>query len=405
MIYDYVIVGSGISGLNMAYQILKKNKNKKVLILEKEERIGGRIQSVYLHNEMKYESGAIRFYPEHKNLLKLLKEFKYTKKDFLVIPNNYEKKYILTNTSKKKETEFEIYQKLLSNKDKYDKEYLLSITLESYCKKVIGSDKLKYLKAINGFHHIFDTSAEYGLQLIERDFVKVKEFYILKSSLTEFLYKIVDYIEERNALINLNEELKNFGENGKHISVGTKKNIYLTKNLILAIPQNGLKKISPIPEIRPLVNSVFEVPLNRMFAIYPKNNYWYEKLPAVFTDTKIQRIFKTGTRLVQISYTSGKNAEYWEKNHKNLPKLLHKELEKTFPDKKIGNPDYLESHFYDNGVHIWNKNVDGDEISNKIIKPREDMNLYICNEAYSLQQRWMEGGVEMGNRIIKLLDL
>ena len=84
MIYDFVIVGSGISGLNIAYQILKKNKNKKVLILEKEDKIGGRVQSVYLHNDMKYESGAVRFYPGHKNLLKLLKEFKYTKKDFLL---------------------------------------------------------------------------------------------------------------------------------------------------------------------------------------------------------------------------------------------------------------------------------------------------------------------------------
>ena len=403
MIYDFVIVGSGISGLNIAYQILKKNKNKKVLILEKEDKIGGRVQSVYLHNDMKYESGAVRFYPQHKNLLKLLSDFKYTKKDFIIIPNDFPRQYILTNCNRKKESEQDLYKILLEHKKDFKKEYLLSITFESYCKKMKGSDKFKYLKVLNGFPHIFNTSAEYGLQLIERDFVKVKEFYILKNSLTEFLYKIVDYIEERNALITLNEEVKNFGENGNLISVGTRKNIYLTKNLILAVPINGLKKISPLKELNPYIDTVFQVPLNRIFAIYPKNNYWYEKLPAVYTDTNIQRIYQTGSRLVQISYTSGKKAELWEKNHKNLPKLLHKELEKTFPNKKIGEPDYLESHFYENGVHIWNKDVDGEEISKKIIKPKDDMNLFVCNEAYSFQQRWMEGSLEMGNRIIKLL--
>ena len=178
---------------------------------------------------MKYESGAVRFYPQHKNLLKLLSDFKYTKKDFIIIPNDFPRQYILTNCNRKKESEQDLYKILLEHKKDFKKEYLLSITFESYCKKMLGSDKLKYLKVLNGFPHIFNTSAEYGLQLIERDFVKLKEFYILKNSLTEFLYKIVDYIEERNALITLNEEVKNFGENGNLISVGTRKNIYLQK--------------------------------------------------------------------------------------------------------------------------------------------------------------------------------
>ena len=81
--FDYIIIGSGISGLNLGYKLSKKYPKKKILLIEKDYNIGGRIQSVYLHNDLYYESGGIRFYPEHKNLLSLLKDFKYLKKDFI----------------------------------------------------------------------------------------------------------------------------------------------------------------------------------------------------------------------------------------------------------------------------------------------------------------------------------
>ena len=55
----------------------------------------GRIQTVYLYNDLNYEAGGIRFYPTHKNLLNLLKEFNYTKKDFYSIPHDYDRNQLL----------------------------------------------------------------------------------------------------------------------------------------------------------------------------------------------------------------------------------------------------------------------------------------------------------------------
>ena len=43
--YDYVIVGSGLSGLNTARLLSEKYNNKKICILEKNKRIGGLIQT------------------------------------------------------------------------------------------------------------------------------------------------------------------------------------------------------------------------------------------------------------------------------------------------------------------------------------------------------------------------
>ena len=44
MIYDYLIVGAGISGLNTGVEILKRNPQARVVILERNPvRTGGRV--------------------------------------------------------------------------------------------------------------------------------------------------------------------------------------------------------------------------------------------------------------------------------------------------------------------------------------------------------------------------
>ena len=49
MTYDIVIIGGGISGIYLMYQLIETHKNLKVLLLESNERFGGR---VYTHYEM-----------------------------------------------------------------------------------------------------------------------------------------------------------------------------------------------------------------------------------------------------------------------------------------------------------------------------------------------------------------
>ena len=400
--YDYIIVGTGIGGLNLGYKLSKKYPKKKILLIEKDYNIGGRIQSVYLHNNLYYESGGIRFYPEHKNLLSLLKDFKYLKKDFIKIPHDYKRDLVINKNVKKNENE--LNQILIDNKDNFTEKQLLNMTFETYSKKFLTKDELHYLKTFNGFPHIFtETSACNGLMILKRDFHDIKHFYIIKSSLSNFLYKIVDYIQEKNNNINLGEEFINFTKKNNIISVKTNKNIYNTHNLILTIPLENLNKINNKLLDKKIINTVNQIPLCRIFAIFPQNNYWYEKINSTYTDNKIQRIFTKGNRLIQISYSSNNNAKFWKNKNKNLEETLLKELKTTFPKKKILKPDYLKSHFWNNGIHLWNTKINGNEISNKIIKPNNDLNLFICNECYSYNQRWMEGSVEMSNRVFNLI--
>jgi protoporphyrinogen oxidase len=48
-----IIVGGGISGLYLAYQLLKKHPNQKVEVIEGSGRLGGRVPSVFRKNTTK----------------------------------------------------------------------------------------------------------------------------------------------------------------------------------------------------------------------------------------------------------------------------------------------------------------------------------------------------------------
>ena len=76
MLYDYLIVGAGISGLNTARLLHDKYPKKKICIVEKSEKIGGLITTKYKKPEnIKLEAGPAVVYSYQKNMLKLIKKY------------------------------------------------------------------------------------------------------------------------------------------------------------------------------------------------------------------------------------------------------------------------------------------------------------------------------------------
>lgn len=415
MIYDYIIVGAGISGINTAYKINKKYPDKKILLLDKNSYIGGRIHSIYLKDygyknkdlkDVFYESGAIRFYPSHTNLINLLKEFDYKKKDFYIVGKDFKIDYKLKKVKNLNKTENYYYEKIFSISKKYDSEELNILKFGIFLKKHFTNEEINYLKVINGFPHLIETNTKYALELLERDFYNIEDFYILKDSLTNFLNKIVSKLN-KNVKIMLNNEVINYeyNEKNKIFSILINSNIQKikTSNLIFSIPYLDIKKFKTLP--KNLIETVIPIELNRMFAIFPKNNFWHSDINATYTDNHIQRIYLKGNRLIQISYSSYKNANYWNNQYKNgqLVQKLLSELKNSFPEKKIEKPELLNMHYWEAGIHLWKNNTNPEMISKNILQPYDDQKLFICNEAYSKNQRWMEGSLEMSNRLVKLL--
>jgi protoporphyrinogen oxidase len=70
-ILDYIVVGAGPSGLTFAYQALKSNK--KVMILERDSRVGGLAKS-YNYNGNIFDTGPKRFHTDDPIVQDFLKE-------------------------------------------------------------------------------------------------------------------------------------------------------------------------------------------------------------------------------------------------------------------------------------------------------------------------------------------
>ena len=72
-LYDFIIIGGGIAGLYTMYNILKKRPHSKILLIEKENILGGRIHT-FTDKYMSVEAGAGRFHANNVLLLQLIRE-------------------------------------------------------------------------------------------------------------------------------------------------------------------------------------------------------------------------------------------------------------------------------------------------------------------------------------------
>ena len=72
-IHDIVIIGGGISGLFLAYNLIQDDKYKDILLIEGSSELGGRIRTEKL-DEIPLEMGAGRFSSGHLKLLSLIKK-------------------------------------------------------------------------------------------------------------------------------------------------------------------------------------------------------------------------------------------------------------------------------------------------------------------------------------------
>jgi monoamine oxidase len=69
---NIIIIGAGLSGLSTAYNLKKQNIQFKVF--EAQNRMGGRIETIYGKNNTPMEMGATWFGKDHKNLIHFLAE-------------------------------------------------------------------------------------------------------------------------------------------------------------------------------------------------------------------------------------------------------------------------------------------------------------------------------------------
>lgn len=396
MKYDTIIIGGGIAGLYAAYNLCK---NKKVLLIERSSILGGRIKTDKI-GDIPIELGAARFSNKHKLLISLLKKFKFQEKIIELpkkIDHYYLNKKINYNTTK-------YLKRLNSGQKKYKKDYLQKITLLQYSKKILGDKEAEKLRLMFGYDaEFFKLNSYSALKMFDEDLLQDVKYYILYGGFNQLIDKLEEFLIDNAVTILKDKNIINIQDN-KIIDENNKE--YLFNNLVLAIPKVDLKYFDIFKNYN-LLDSVSEIPLIRIYAKYPKNKngkVWFHNIKRTITDNFIRHIIPIDydSGIIMISYSDSITAEMWNNlyllGEKELTKKINTEIKQLL---NINIPEPLEYnvYFWKEGVHMWKTNTKMDIDYKKIMKPFPKSNIYICNEAYSKHQCWIEGALKMSKDV------
>ena len=404
--YDVIIIGGGIAGINTA---LKLSKNKKILILDERKYWGGRI-STKLHPH--YEMGAARFSSKHKLLEKLIKIFNLTK---VVIPKHID--YLKADENN---IEFisdahkildRYFQKLVTNSKIYSKKKLQSMTLYEFMN--LSNDEETSQEIVNMFGYFSEIkmmNAYDALNTFKDDFVNV-QYYVVSEGLTHLCNLMIQNAKENGCTCKNNSFVTNVNKNGSVFEVSTEDSLYKGLNIVFAIKGGQLKSFDILKSIHEYTNCVHNSELLRIYAKYPlrQNGAWFDNLRRMTTNSFLRQIIPINREegLIMVSYTDGKDIEPFKVKKDKLMKetkikdKVHKELNKIFGGK-VPQPTYFKIHYWSVGAHHWKPDYNSDKISSLILNPSN--NIYICGEAFSQKQAWVEGALETSEIIIDKIN-
>lgn len=435
--YDIIIVGGGIAGLFCALHL---SSSKKILLIEKNSYLGGRIDTFDEKvdgKQVTYEIGAGRIASSHTRTMQLIKQYSLDKK---LVENINKKIHILGNQDYSDLTDKDRYKKLyrinsdekfniqflldkvIKASDRYKKQELINMSLFNLIQLELSSDASQFLFDAYGYvSELLDINAFDGIYSLKSGFGKHNKYYSMIGGLKQLIDKIASDLKTNNVQILMK---KNF----KEYSYSTRDNLFTVKlggflneqlftcdKLILALPRNALRKINGCHNSSKLMRNIYSVkphPLCRIYAIFPKNKetgrVWFYNLNKVTTDNVIQYIIPINKEsgLIMISYSDNLYADYWNevRRQNNVKKTLMVNLKRLFPTFNIPEPTFVNTHYWKEGCHYYNVGVDSQKVREEILRPFPKKHLYICGEAYSQDQAWIEGALETAEKVISNIN-
>ena len=423
--YDITIIGAGISGINLAIKLKKRFPSKRIGLFDKSSTIGGRIQSTKINSTI-IEKGAARFNKNHKQLLKLIKDYNL-KKNLIKIPSYW--KCIYTNPKydrfeKKNKVDIHSFiNKLVTMLSKKDKHILQKYTLYELCLDKYGKEYSDYLvNAYSYYSEVCVLNSYDALYLLKEDLNEDNSFYILGGGLSQLTKSMIKHFKELGGILKLKYSLEDIDINDSIINLTllhNNKTVNIkSKKIVLACDGYSLQKMKFLKklELNYLIKSVKCEPLLRTYFKYDMNKIssdmktWLLNLKKTVSNDKIKFIIPIDNKkgVVMISYTDGKYAKVWSKYIENNTQLkeINKSLTKLYPHINFYNnpPKIIENYYWNEGACYWKKCEDSTSLYKKMLKPLKDKELYICGDTFSHRQAWIEGALNTSNDVFKLIS-
>lgn len=436
MVYDFIILGGGIAGLYTAYQLLEKNvTGYKILLLEKEVVLGGRIHT-YHDKYMNVEAGGSRFHSGQPRIMKLIRDLGLGSKivdistDFSYIPSPTTAAAAAgtDDVISKRNT---LLRHLSSASKKVAVETMRNMSLLDFAKTVLDNTDVELICDSFGYYtEIVSMNAHDALYLITEHLSGKHQFHVLAGGLSQ----LTDALEQKikkggNVTILKNHTVvgircyvwNSIDDTSKtptvdkfEVSCADIERKYYGKTIIAALPKQVLEKIPIFAPLRPLLDKIVCGPLCRIYSKFPLDKSsgkpWFHGISKFTTNNKLRMVIPIdeSAGVIMSSYTDNVFAKYWKKlydrDRRNagrtsvvgtdsvddkLVQLLHETTGRDVPM-----PLKTNVFYWGCGVGYWGVGADSSDISKTILQPFPH-NIFICGEHFSEKnQQWIEGALE-----------
>jgi len=458
MKYEYIILGGGVAGLYTAYHILQKSPNSSILILEKENHLGGRIHT-FSDKYMTVEAGAGRFHEKNILLFELLRELGLASKvnkisssasfapienpgafmnsildadgwgsqslwgfstsiDFLIpIYKLFFDMALGTQNIPNAELIFRVI--LASKGEPLSK--LQNISFLHFAKEVLTQEEIDFITGSFGYYsELVIMNAHDAIYLMEQHLTPMNQFYVLNGGLSQIIENLENrLLKQKHIKILTNRVVKNihFSKNEFTIHCENLDTIYRGETCICAVPNGVLQKFSIFHPVKDLLNKIDCQPLCRIYSKFSKGNdgkgeVWFKGLPKLTTNNDLRMIIPIDEKdgIIMSSYTDNKFARKWNQLYEKEgePGVNRRLVSLLKESTGMDIPLPVKSHvfYWECGVGYWSIGANSVKVSESLIQPMKEMKLFICGEPYSPQnQQWIEGALETSTKVIDILSL
>lgn len=452
MLYDVVILGGGIAGMNCAYQLLKKKPDAHILILEKESMLGGRVHTTHTRF-MEVEAGAGRFHDGQTHTMKIVRELGLSSRlskitstasyadgtgkimnSILDTPIPTPTTYAVGSVLPPVQPAMMAVSDQIFGKENLPAAWLITkIVLASYitteetlidnsllnfAKTVLNDAEIQLLKDSFGYYsELVLMNAKDALHLIVAHLSPEHSYYGLKGGLSQLIRKL-----ETTVLTHMNVRIlkkrsvdriryiKWRNEPTFEIGCSDVKTIYYGKQCICAMPKQVVEQIKFFQPLAPMLSKIKCAPLCRIYSKFPiqENRVWFKGLPKLTVNSPLRMIIPINEQkgVIMSSYSDNKFAKYWKRLYNKegesgvnnrLVQLLQKNTGRSVPT-----PIKTEIYYWECGVGYWGVGANSAEISKQLIQPfGKSVAMFLCGEHYSEKnQQWMEGALETSMKVV-----
>lgn len=391
-----VIIGGGISGLSLYTQLVKIDPN--VILIEKQPRLGGRINTEYSNDKVLYEKGPWRIHESHKHVLKLCKELNIT-------PS-------LASESHPDALHKQVFNVDLSRSSYEKYKDISGLTEFGSHLFSTGTWTTLYDELKTGYEGIFDKASNTRNYDIDKG-----TFYVVKEGLQHIIDSMYDNLSHSQQNNILTDHFVT------DVSINYKNNIYTIcyynrdhstemiscDRLILCLPPHFTERWEIAKHLKPLINSLGVLSLHHVYVrtkerveIEGKENF------KIITDSPISQVISTNynNNWTQLSYSAGRIADFWHNLAISHPHLFKCFLADQFTKVTNTTNTILEikNYYWNQAVHHWKANfrITSFQLMKKSLLPHTLLNdLYVAGEAISTHQGWMEGALETADLVFK----